>query len=371
MPDAPAASAPPAAGFRAHALRCAERHGYRLDAAQLTACGELDRLYAELRGLEHNGRSLLRVFQRSEPVRGVYLWGGVGRGKSFLMDCFHDSLPMLRKRRLHFHRFMQSVHRRLRELQGEADPLRQIGREMAREVRLLCLDELHVSDIGDAMIMRNLLAALFEHGVALVTTSNQRPDELYEHGLQRAQFLPAIELIKRWMALVHVDGATDYRLAMLERAGVFHAPLGAEAEAALARTFEEVTGGPGVEGAFLEIAERRISARRLGEGVAWFEFAALCDGPRAQADYIELARRFHTVLVSGVPVFGAADGDRRRRFAWMVDEFYDRRVKLVLSAQAQPAALFARAGKAAEAQRTVSRLIEMQTRRYLSEPHLA
>jgi cell division protein ZapE len=372
MSQAPAEVLTPAAGaVRAHALRHADRHGYRLDEAQLRACGELERLNAELTELEQAGLSLLRLFQRSEPVRGVFLWGGVGRGKSFLMDCLHDATPIQRKRRVHFHRFMQAMHRRMRELQGEADPLRLIGRETARQVRLLCLDEFHITDIGDAMIMRNLLASLFDHGVALVTTSNQRPDDLYAHGLQRAQFVPAIELIRHRMTLVHLDGTTDYRLAMLEKAGVYHASGDAVAEAAMARTFEEVAGDSGEEGDLLEIEERSIPARRVADGVAWFDFVALCDGPRAQADYIELARRFHTVLVSGVPVFGAADSDRRWRFTWLVDEFYDRRVKLVLSAQAALPELFAAAKGGAEVERTLSRLVEMQTRRYLGEPHLA
>jgi cell division protein ZapE len=372
MPDVPADPfSTPASGFRAHALRQADRHGYRLDEAQLKACGELERLYAELAELERAGASLLRLFQRSEPVRGVYLWGGVGRGKSFMMDCLHEAMPITRKRRVHFHRFMQSVHQRLRALQGEADPLKLIGREIARQVRLLCLDEFHVADIGDAMIMRNLLASLFEHGVALVATSNQHPDELYAHGLQRAQFVPAIELIKKRMALVHFEGTMDYRLAMLEKAGVFHYPEDAAARAAMARTFEEVAGEPGEEGEALEIEDREIAALKVANGVAWFDFAVLCDGPRGQADYIELARRFHTVLISGVPAFGGADGDRRRRFTWLVDEFYDRRVKLVLSAQAPLAQLFPAGKLAPEVERTHSRLVEMQTRRYLSEAHLA
>jgi cell division protein ZapE len=359
-----------AAGFRYEALHCAQRHGYQLDGAQWRACTELERLWSKLLELERGGRSLLRVFQRSEPVRGVYLWGGVGRGKSFLMDCFHDALPIARKRRLHFHRFMQSVHRRMRRLQGETDPLRLIGRQTASETRLLCLDELQVSDIGDAMIMRNLLTSLFDHGVAMVATSNQHPDELYAHGLQRAQFLPAVDLIKERMALIHVAGESDYRLATLERAGIFHAGTSTETDPAMHKAFEDIAGEPGAEDTALEIEERVIPVRRLGSSVAWFHFDALCDGPRSQADYIELARRFHTVLVSGVPVFGPDDNDRRRRFTWLVDEFYDRRVKLLFSAPVPPHELFAQVRSGPEVDRTVSRLIEMQTRRYLGEPHL-
>jgi cell division protein ZapE len=368
MSQSPAEASATAGGFRAHALRHAKRHGYRLDTGQLAACTELDRLWVELVGTQANGRSFLRLFQRSQPVRGVYLWGRVGRGKSFLMDCFHDALPLARKRRIHFHRFMQDTHRRMRELQGEPDPLRQIGRDMARDTRLLCLDEFHVADIGDAMIMRNLLASLFEQGIALVTTSNQQPDQLYAHGLQRAQFLPAIELLKERMVAVHLDGSFDYRLAMLEKAGVFHTAT--DADRAMARAFEDIAGESGGADAALEIEQRSLHARRLAQGVVWFDFDALCDGPRAQADYIELARRFHTVFVSSVPVFGVDDDDRRRRFTWMIDEFYDRRVKLVLSAKAPLSELLAAKG-GPEVDRTRSRLIEMQTRRYLSEPHLA
>ncbi len=361
----------PGAGVRACALRYADRHGYRLDEAQLGACTELERLRAELAELEQTGSSLLRMFQRSEPVRGVYLWGGVGRGKSFLMDCLYEAAPVARKRRVHFHRFMQVIHQRMGALQGETDPLKLLGRETAHEVRLLCLDELQVSDIGDAMIMRNLLASLFEHGVALVTTSNQHPDELYAHGLQRAQFLAAIELIKARMSLVHVDGTVDYRLAMLEKAGVFHCPDDSAAEAAMVRAFEEIAGESGTRDQMLEIEEREIPARRIASGIAWFDFSALCDGPRGQADYIELARRFHTVFVSGVPVLASGDSNRRRRFTWLVDEFYDRRVKLVLGAQAALPRLFATDKATPEVERTRSRLMEMQTRRYLSEAHLA
>lgn len=299
------------------------------------------------------------------------LWGGVGRGKSFLMDAFFDSVAIARKSRVHFHRFMQDIHHRLRETQGEENPLQHVASDIAEELRLLCLDEFHVTDIGDAMLMRNLLAGLFDQGVVLVTTSNQHPDELYLHGLQRGQFLPAIELIKQHLEVVQVDGGADYRLRVLEKEGVFHYPLDAVAEAAMEHTFESVAGTSGNCDVDLEIEGRVFRSKRVAAGVAWFEFESVCSGPRGQADYIELARRFHTVLISQLRRFAAGDTDRRRRFTWLVDEFYDRRVKLILSAEDRLPELFREAGAGTETDRAVSRLIEMQTRQYLSEPHLS
>ena len=356
--------------FLAHAQQAASAHGYQLDSAQLRACHELERLYTQLIEREQNGRSLLRLFRRERAPRGVYFWGGVGRGKTFLMDVFFTSIPLLRKRRVHFHRFMQDIHQRLRALQGQTDPLRIVGRELAEHSQLLCLDEFHVTDIGDAMIMRNLLEALFDHQVVLVTTANWSPDRLYEHGLQRAQFVPAIELIKQRMSIVNIESGTDYRLLMLEKGGVFHTPADAQAEVAMLQTFTDVAGEPGEVGVGIEIENRDIHALRLSGGVAWFDFGAICDGPRGQADYIELSRRFHTVLISNVPCFGRENDNARRRFTWLVDEFYDRRVKLVLTAEASVTSLFEQALGGPEKERTESRLIEMQTRRYLSEPHL-
>ncbi len=357
--------------FTGQIRQIAQEHGLTLDAAQLDALEHFRRLHDELVESEQSGRSLLRVFLRQQPVRGLYVWGGVGRGKSFLMDAFFDVVPIERKLRVHFHRFMQDIHRRLRERQGEENPLLRIARDMARDTRLLCLDEFQVTDIGDAMLMRNLLEGLFEHGVVLVTTSNQQPDDLYRDGLQRAQFLPAIELIKQHLQIVRMDGGADYRLRLLERGGVFHFPAGAAADAAMAQTFEAIAGGPGQRDEELEIEGRIVHALRTGPGVAWMRFDELCGGPRGQADYIELARRFHTVLISGVPMLGRGEADRRRRFTWLIDEFYDRRVKLVLSAQVRlPEVLQAATGDA-EMERASSRLVEMQTRQYLSEPHLA
>ena len=357
--------------FADHAHQAAQSHGFSLDSAQIEVVGHFQRLHDELTQSEQAGYSLLSVFTRERPVRGLYLWGGVGRGKSFLMDAFFDSVAIARKRRVHFHRFMQEVHHRLRETQGEENPLNHVAGEFAEQLRLLCLDEFHVTDIGDAMLMRNLLTGLFDQGVVLVTTSNQHPDELYRHGLQRGQFLPAIELIKQHLEVVQVDGGTDYRLRVLEKEGVYHFPLDAAAESAMEQTFESVAGTAGKRDVDLEIEGRVFKARRVAPGVAWFEFESVCSGPRGQADYIELARRFHTVLISQLRRFAAGDTDRRRRFTWLVDEFYDRRVKLILSAEDRLPELFLETGAGTETDRTVSRITEMQTRKYLSEPHLS
>ena len=351
------------------ALREAGRaHGFRLDPAQERASRAFQRLHEELvrsTGLWH------RLLARRRPVCGIYLWGGVGRGKSFLMDAFFQICPITEKRRHHFHRFMQATHHQLRELQGQAEPLQLIARGIAEQTRLLCLDEFHVTDIGDAMLMRGLLEGLFGMGVALVTTSNEHPDALYAHGLQRAQFLPAIDLLKAHTEIVALDGDQDYRLRALERAGVYHFPLDATANNALKEAFEEVAGEQGDADAVLEVEDRAIRARRLAPGTAWFDFAELCHGPRGTADYIELARRYHTLLLWGVPRFGSGMGEAMRRFTWLVDEFYDRNVKLIVAAEAPVTELFAGVALTSELERTRSRLTEMQTAHYLTRPHLA
>jgi cell division protein ZapE len=357
--------------------RDAASHGFTLDAAQTAALGHFERLYDDLIGLEHMEASLIRRLTRRRLVKGLYLWSGVGRGKSFLMDSFYSCAPVARKRRVHFHRFMQEVHHGLRRVQGQADPLFVLARELARKTRLMCLDEFHVTDITDAMLMRRLLEGLFEQGVVLVTTSNFEPDALYLHGLQRSQFLPAIDLIKQCLDVVAVDGGVDYRLRELEKAGVYHAEP--DSDSRLEQAYCHLVGRDASGDTQLEIEGRLINVRRESPGVAWFEFPQLCEGPRAKADYIELARRYHTVLLSGVPRFSIADADRLRRFVWLVDEFYDRRVKLIIAAAAPAAELvdgtqgrdsFQANLNASLKERLVSRLTEMQTRDYLSRPHL-
>lgn len=355
----------------------AHEHGFELDESQRNAVDHLERLYEDLIGLEKMESFLVRLLARKRVVKGLYLWGGVGRGKSFLMDSFFNCAPVVQKRRIHFHRFMQEVHQRMNALTGQAEPLAGVAREVAKEARLLCLDEFHITDITDAMLMRKLLEGLMEQGVVVLTTSNFAPDELYLHGLQRNQFLPAIDLIKRNFDVVNVDDGTDYRLRELEKAGVYH--IGPGAEERMAEEFVAIARHAMSEATELAIDGRKIPVKRHARDVVWFEFAAICDGPRGKPDYIELSRSYHTVLVSNVPQFGAGMADKLRRFVWMIDEFYDRRVKLILSASV-PAEELIREAEASDAfqanlnaslkDRLVSRLTEMQSHDYLALPHL-
>ncbi|MCU0870122.1 MAG: cell division protein ZapE, partial [Burkholderiales bacterium] len=349
-----------AAAFDARAAEL----GFTLDATQRAAIAHFARLDADLIRVARAEASWTRLLKGAPPApRSLYLWGGVGRGKSFLMDTWFDRAPVARRRRVHFHRFMQEIHARLRALQGETDPLKRVARDVADDARLLCLDEFQVTDIGDAMLMAGLLDGLVATRVTVVTTSNTPPSRLYEHGLQRDNFLPAIRLIERNFDIVELDHGVDYRQRLLEKAATWKTPPGPDADAALAEIFAGLAGETGgrarfdapgadgdaasmvdpdartwadprpVRGRTIRIEGRPIAVRQLAPGVAWFDFDALCDGPRAQADYIELARHFHTVLISRVPRFdGPADANRMRRFTWLVDEFYDRRVKLVVSA---------------------------------------
>lgn len=343
------------------------------DASQRVAIGELERMYTYWLHRWRARRSWLRRLRgqggRSvEP--GLYLWGGVGRGKTYLMDLFFHSLPEERKLRMHFHRFMLMVHQQLLEQQGQSDPLVRVAQALAARVDILCFDEFHVADIGDAMILANLLAALFERGVMLVATSNIVPDRLYERGLQRQQFLPAIALIKRHTHVLNVDGGTDYRLRSLDKADVFLHPLTQASEQALGDLFSELVRGLHVEGPQrLELNGRQVACLRWSEGVVWFDFETLCGGPRSAADYIELARQYHTVFLSGVPCMEENADDRARRFMTLVDEFYDHRVKLILSAAAAPDRLYLGSELRFAFARTHSRLLEMQTRDYLASQH--
>jgi cell division protein ZapE len=349
----------------------AQRHGFVLNASQRAVIPSLERVSIAVAQAERGAGPLRRWFARRPHIRGLYLWGAVGRGKSFLVDEFFRTVPIAHKRRAHFHRFMQSVHHGLRELQGRPEPLDILARRIARETRLLCLDEFHVSDIGDAMLMRGLLEGLFRRAVVLVATSNERPDRLYEHGLQRAQFLPAIALIESELEVLELIGAEDYRLRTLERAGMYHTPSDREAAAALARAFEEVAGESGEANQTLDVDGRMLSALRLAPGVAWFDFNALCREARGTADYIELARRYHTILLSDVPALVPGLAEETRRFTWLVDEFYDRRVKLMLTAEVALERLFAAVHGLPGVERAASRLVEMQTALYLGLPHLA
>lgn len=347
-------------------------HGFALDDSQQMAVRHLQRLYDDLLQAEARRRRWLRrMLPDTGHLRGVYLWGGVGRGKSFLMDGFFACAPVARKKRFHFHHFMQEVHAQLAGIEGRTDPLAVVARRIAREARLLCLDEFQVSDIGDAMLLGRLLEALLERGVVLVATSNSQPDDLYRHGLQRSRFLPAIALIKARLDVVHIDSGVDYRLRALEKMEIYHWPLDQAADSNLESAYFRLAKDIGEGPAALEVAGRRIMANHVAPGVAWFEFREICGGPRGQADYIELARCFHTVLIANVPRLGAELAAEMRRFTWLVDEFYDRRVKLIVSAEAPPAELCREGDCAGEFARTVSRLTEMQTQRYLAEAHLS
>ena len=354
-----------------------QREDFLEDPAQRHAVEKLDTLFRRLVERESGGSRrgiLVRVWRqwrgrRKEPLTGLYLWGGVGRGKTYLVDTFYDCLPFERKLRIHFHRFMQRVHGELRELEGEADPLEKIAEGLARELAVLCFDEFFVSDITDAMILGGLMQALFARGVCLVATSNIVPDELYKDGLQRQRFLPAIELIKRHTEILNIDGGVDYRLRTLEQAELYHWPLDAEADISLLRSFEALAPEPGRQWQQLEVNGRHLSSRWVADDVVWFEFAELCGGPRSQNDYIELARIYHAVLLGNVPRMSAATDDWARRFINLVDEFYDRNVKLVISAAVPVPQLYGGERLDFEFRRTRSRLQEMQSHDYLARSH--
>lgn len=362
-------------GTLQHAYReSLRRHGYQPDTAQEFAVARLDDLRRRLTAAHAQaGGWLLRLRRLGRrdavTVRGMYLWGGVGRGKTFLMDLFHASLEVPAKRH-HFHRFMKDVHGRLGQLRDVENPLARVAAEIAAETRVLCLDELFVSDIADAMLLGGLFTGLDAGHVTLVFTSNAPPGQLYRDGLQRSRFLPAIALIERCTEVVNVDAGQDYRLRQLERAPLYLDGNDPFAEAALALRFGEIAGQPGDPGGALVVEGRDIRVLRRSSGVVWFDFATICGGPRSASDYVEIARDFHTVFVSAVPVFDDGDNDAARRFIALVDEFYDRNVKLVLSAAAAPEALYRGERLAFEFERTRSRLAEMQAHEYLARPHL-
>jgi cell division protein ZapE len=353
------------------------RAGFVEDAAQREAVGHLQALYERLLAAEQPARAGVRGFLnrlqgvKPEPEMGLYLWGGVGRGKTWLMDNFFDALPLTAKRRLHFHRFMREVHGRLGRLRDQSDPLDSVAAEWANETRLLCFDEFYVSDIADAMILGNLLRGLFARGVTLVATSNIPPQRLYEDGLQRERFRPAIDLIERHCEVLNVDGGTDYRLRSLEAAEIFYDGHAGDVDDALAKDFDRLTPDAANtrHGGALTIEGREVPVRRVAEGVVWFRFEAICDGPRGQADYIEIARCFHTVIIDGVPIFDWQSENQARRFISLVDEFYDRGVKLILSAQAPVEELYQGQRLGFEFERTISRLIAMRSHDYLAAPH--
>jgi cell division protein ZapE len=355
-----------------------KRDDFTHDLSQEQAVKSLQRVYEQLISRADKegsffGKALRKTGKKPQKVTGLYFWGGVGRGKTYIMDTFYDAIPFKQKRRLHFHHFMRMVHEQLKVHKGNADPLKIVAREFAEEARVLCFDEFFVSDIGDAMILANLLETLFEQGVTLIATSNIVPDQLYKDGLQRKLFLPAIELLKQNVEVLNVDGGTDYRLRTLKQVEIFHHPLDESSEQNLMASFRKLA--PDVEEAEenkkLDILGREIRARMVNDDVALFDFSDICEGPRSQNDYIEIAQRFHAVLIANVPTFMGKNDDSARRFINLVDEFYDRNVKLLLTAEAAVENLYENGRLSFEFQRTVSRLLEMQSEEYLELAHKA
>ncbi len=359
-----------------------QRNDFQTDSEQLKVLEHLQRLFEELEEYRlYRAGKLNRLVTHlgagRKPPRGIYIWGGVGRGKSLMMDAFFKVSRHRRKRRVHFHEFMREIHARMRAMQGREDPLDAISTEIARELRLLAFDEFHVSDIADAMILARLLELLIDKGVVFVLTSNYRPDDLYPNGLQRARFLPAIEILKRDLDVVELGGSTDHRRRLLDGLSVYYTPIDARADEHLARFFEAMTKATYAENGTIAVGGRDIAFRRRAKGVIWFDFAELFERPRSQVDYLEIASAYHTVLISGVKRMVATQTDVVRRFTWLVDVFYDQRVKLVLSAQAAPESLIEASESASppermvrkEFARTASRLREMQSKDYFSRKH--
>jgi cell division protein ZapE len=342
-----------------------KNRGYTSDPAQLRgvealqACADAWSVY-----LEQRSTKLKRLFNKPQVPQGVYLYGGVGRGKSFLMDCFYNAVPIKRKTRLHFHEFMREVHRELVDLQGTVNPLDALGKRIAKRYRLICFDEFHVADITDAMILHRLLDAMHKYGVGMVTTSNFLPDDLYPGGLHRDRIKPAIELIKATMTVLNVDNGTDYRRQTLSSLTIYHTPLGDAADQALFDAFSRLAEAR-EENPMMTIESRQIAAIKKAGGVVWFDFKTLCGGPRSQNDYLEIATQFHTVILSNVPQMFVRHASEARRFTWLIDVLYDRRVKMILSAAVPAEALYLEGPMAHEFPRTISRLIEMQSQEYL------
>ncbi|MBB3210922.1 cell division protein ZapE [Herbaspirillum sp. Sphag1AN] len=348
--------------FYDHAL--AER-GYQADEAQRRAIDRLQRSYDEWVAYKSQRSSTFkRLINRPDVPRGVYMWGGVGRGKSFLMDSFYSVVPVVRKTRIHFHEFMRDVHRQLDQLKGIANPLDEVALRIAKKYRLICFDEFHVSDIADAMILYNLLKGLFDHGVSFVMTSNYLPDTLYPEGLHRDRMLPTIQLLKDRLDVMNIDAGVDYRKRALEQVEIYHTPLNAKTNSALRDAFAAVAETAD-EDTQLHIEAREIRALRRAGSAIWFDFATLCGGPRSQNDYLEIASRFQTVILSDIPRMSVAMSSEARRFTWLIDVFYDHKVKLIMSAEVPPEELYTEGTLSNEFHRTVSRIIEMQSREYM------
>lgn len=346
-----------------------EVRGYQSDPAQLQAIEALQHC-ADAWAAYKSKRSnpLKKLINHPAIPKGVYMYGGVGRGKSFLMECFFNAVPIAKKTRLHFHEFMREVHRELALMQGTVNPLDLLGKRMAKRYRLICFDEFHVADITDAMILHRLLVSLFDHGVGFVTTSNFMPDGLYPGGMHRDRIMPAIDLLNERMDVVNVDNGVDYRQRTLEMLRLYHTPLSAAADLEMTHAFDRLANGLEEE-LILHIEAREIHAKRRSGGVVWFDFKTLCGGARSQNDYLEIASQFHTLFLSHVPIMPARLASEARRFTWLIDVLYDRHVKLIISAQVPPEELYVSGPLVHEFPRTVSRLKEMQSAEFLALEH--
>ncbi|EKD54114.1 MAG: hypothetical protein ACD_60C00122G0013 [uncultured bacterium] len=334
------------------------------DQEQLRVMHLLEKIYTALLNESHARKSIFSFFRKPHLIKGMYLWGSVGIGKTFMMDCFYNSLPFPQKKRMHFHQFMQMVHQELKKQQGKKDPLPIIAKQIARNTLLLCFDELFVSDITDAMLIARLFKALFAEGVSLVTTSNMSPDDLYKNGLQREQFLPAIALFKEHTQVVHVSSAIDYRLRHLKEAGVFYSPLNEKARQNMEKSFLTLTEGMKISSEPLMILGRAIPVVKKAEDVVWFDFNDICTVPRSQNDYLAIAKGYRTVLISDIPIIPSHAKDMICLFVSLVDVFYDARVRLVISAAEPVTELYSRGYMILEYTRTHSRLLEMQSTDY-------
>lgn len=341
------------------------QRGFNADEAQRNAVIRLQQAYDEwVEYKAQRANAFLRFLKPPEIPRGVYMWGGVGRGKSFLMDSFYSVVPVVRKTRVHFHEFMRSVHRELDELKMIANPLDEVARRLAKKYRLICFDEFHVTDIADAMILYNLFKALFQNGVSFIITSNFEPDTLYTDGLHRDRMLPTISLLKEKLDILNVDGGNDYRKRALTQVNAYHTPLGAQSDEALRTAFARIAETSD-ENPLINVEGRQLKALRRAGGVIWFDFATLCGGPRSQNDYLEIASRFHAVILSDMPAMSVGMGSEARRFIWLIDVLYDHKVKLLISAAVEMDKLYTDGALLMEFQRTVSRLIEMQSTEYM------
>jgi cell division protein ZapE len=357
-----------------------KRDGFVEDPAQRQAVEHIQRLFDDLikpaKITAKEPGFFSKIFRKQDQnqensFRGLYFWGGVGRGKTYIVDTFFNCLPFPDKTRIHFHSFMHGIHQELKTLKNTQNPLTVVADRYASQSRVICFDEFHVSDITDAMLLGNLFKELFDRNVTLVATSNEHPDELYSGGLQRNRFLPAIELIKKYTEVVNVDSGVDYRFRVLEKAEIYHAPLDEAAEKSLSASFNSLAPEEKIVGKDIEIEGREINTIRHAVGIVWFDFNAICDGPRGAADYIEIARVYHTVLISNVPAMDSGRDDHTKRFMTLIDEFYDRNVKVIISAESEPENLYSGSRLLKSFNRTISRLQEMGTKEYLSRQHIS